>query len=263
MPTFSVFAAVPAGATEGGGSHFNPGVVGDFAMAKIGKPGFYLRSDLLYQAGDIEAVTLGRFRLEEAEARTWSNAYTLTYLAPWGVRGARFGAVLSVPLLLEAHLEGTLAEPRRSDQASRGGVGDLALTGFVNFRRDDFHASLGLGVDAPTGTYDESRLLNLGRNYWSFDPTFSFTWQDPAGFEVSLVTGLMFNTENPATDCRSGNEFHNHDHREALPLEAARDRARRLRLPTGHRRSGTPGWSGWRPWVGTSVASAARPWGWG
>lgn len=40
-------AASRAQAAEGGGSHWAPGTYGDFAMAIIGPPGFYLRSDFL------------------------------------------------------------------------------------------------------------------------------------------------------------------------------------------------------------------------
>ena len=61
----------------------------------------------------------------------------------------------------------------------------------------------------PTGRYEKGEPLNIGRNYYSFDSVMSLTWLDPKlGWEVSVVPGLMINTENPATDYRTGTEFH-------------------------------------------------------
>jgi len=92
---------------------------------------------------------------------------------------------------------------------SRSGIGDIALTSFLNWASGNHHVSAGLTVYLPVGGYDEDRIINLGRNYWSFDPLVTYTWLDPKrGHEVSVTTGVMFNTDNDATDYSSGTEWH-------------------------------------------------------
>ena len=93
-------------------------------------------------------------------------------------------------------------------QGSRSGSGDLTLTSFLNWT-DTSHISAGFNVYIPVGAYDADRIMSLGRNYWSFDPVVTYTWLDPKrGHEISVTTGLMFNTSNDATDYSSGDEWH-------------------------------------------------------
>lgn len=61
----------------------------------------------------------------------------------------------------------------------------------------------------PTGQYSAGDAVNVGRNYWSFDTVAAATWFNPeTGTEISITPGLMVNTENDATDYRTGAEFH-------------------------------------------------------
>jgi len=83
------------------------------------------------------------------------------------------------------------------------------VTGILNWKNGNFNYSASIGVFAPTGSYDADRMVNLGRNYWSFDPSLAFTWLDPKrGHEVSFTAGYQINTENNDTDYQSGDEFH-------------------------------------------------------
>jgi hypothetical protein len=199
--------AVVAG--EGGSSHYNPGTAGDFAMALIGPPGFYLRNDLFYFDGNIDEVSLGKVVAEDVSQQAWVNILKGIYLAPRGILGSRFGAVVSLPIVFDAKLSGELVSPPVEREGNRGGLGDMSFTGFLNWNRGQFHTNLGLNVYAPTGYYDEDSIINLGRNYWSFDPLLTFTSLHPKrGHEVSIITGVMFNTENHATDYQTGSEFH-------------------------------------------------------
>ena len=197
----AVIAAGPAVAGEGGSSHYNPGTMGDFAMALIGPPGFYLRNDAFYFDGRIGEVSLGKAVLDHADQQAWVNITKGIYLAPWGILGSRFGAVVSVPVIFDAKLSGELAFPNVQGEGSRGGFGDMSFTGFLNWSKGQFHTNVGMNVYAPTGYYNPDSIINLGRNYWSFDPTVTFTWLHPErGHEISFIAGTMFNTENHATD---------------------------------------------------------------
>jgi len=200
--------AVVAG--EGGGSHYMPGTMGDFAMALIGPPGFYLRNDLLYFQGDIDAVTLGDRIYSSASQDVWVNTLKLIYLAGSGILGGRLGGALTIPIVLDAQASGTLVSPLQgSPSGNRSGIADITVSGLLNWAFGHSHVSAGLNVYVPVGAYDEDRIINLGRNYWSFDPVGTFTWLHPErGHEVSFTTGFMFNTQNGATDYSSGTEWH-------------------------------------------------------
>jgi hypothetical protein len=199
----------PAAAGEGGSSHYNPGTMGDFAMALIGPPGFYLRNDTFFFDGTVDEASLGRVVVEDVDQQAWVNILKGIYLAPWGVLGSRFGAVISLPVVIDAELSGHLVAPPVERDGSRGGLGDMSFTSFLNWTWKDFHTNVGLNVYAPTGAYDDDDIINMGRNYWSFDPTLTFTWLHPKrGHEISFIAGTMFNTENTATDYTTGSEFH-------------------------------------------------------
>jgi hypothetical protein len=113
-------------------------------------------------------------------------------------------------------LRGPLGEPdrpgRRADRRSGDSfaLSDIALIPVqLNWSAGAFSFKASQAIIAPTGAYDPDRAVNLGRNYWSFDTAAAVTWFDPeGGREVSLAPGIMFNTENPDTDYRTGAEFH-------------------------------------------------------
>ena len=197
-------------AGEGGGSHYMPGMQGDFAMALIGPPGFYLRNDVAYFQGSIGSVTLGDRVYSQASQDVWIDSVKLIYLAEGGVLGARLGVVATVPVVIDATARGAVVSPFAGERSgSRSGFADVTLTSFLNWDLGESHVSAGLNVYAPAGSYDENRIINLGRNYWSFDPVATYTWLQPErGHEVSVTTGFLFNTTNGATDYSSGTEWH-------------------------------------------------------
>ena len=103
----------PAVAGEGGGSHYMPGSSGDFAMALVGPGGFYLRNDLTYFEGNINAVTLGDRIYSSASQDVWINTVKGIYLADGEILGARLGAAVSVPIVLDAQISGESVSPER------------------------------------------------------------------------------------------------------------------------------------------------------
>ena len=197
-------------AEEGGASHYQPGSQGDFAMALIGPRGFYLRSDLMLLRGRIHRVTLGDRVYTSAKQTALVDVLKGIYMGGRAFRGSRWGAALSLPVVFQARASGEAAVPvAGSREGTRSGLGDVSLTPFMNWKRGDHHLTTALNIYAPTGAYSKDRMINLGRNYWSFDPTVSYTWLDSKrGHEFSAIAGFMFNTENQATEYRSGNAFH-------------------------------------------------------
>ena len=64
-------------------------------------------------------------------------------------------------------------------------------------------------VNVPIGSYAKANLVNMGFNRWAADVTGAMTYLNTDnGFELSLAPGITFNGENPATNYRTGTEFH-------------------------------------------------------
>jgi hypothetical protein len=203
-------ATFPAFAEEGGGSHYLPGSLGDFAMALIGPPGFYFRSDTYYLSGSISGVTLGNRVITSATQHVWLDTIKGIYLTRGKEFGGRFAFAVSLPIVFNAHVTGDVAAPLAASlEGNRTGLADITLTAFLNWTHDNSHFSTGLNEYVPAGSYDASRIINTGRNYWSTTPTFSYTYLNPKkGHEVSFTTGVLFNSTNGATDYHTGTEFY-------------------------------------------------------
>lgn len=96
---------------------------------------------------------------------------------------------------------------------SKTGLGDIELAGAIGWHHGKtFHHYAALTVVAPTGAYDKDDPASPGRNYWSIDPIWAFSYM---GDKDSLIPGLelgaklmyWFNTINAATSYTSGQEF--------------------------------------------------------
>jgi hypothetical protein len=87
--------------------------------------------------------------------------------------------------------------------------GDPLALAFIGWNSGFFHWKLTGMVNVPVGSYAKANLVNMGFNRWAADVTGSMTYLNTEnGFELSLAPGITFNGENPATNYRSGTEFH-------------------------------------------------------
>jgi hypothetical protein len=95
----------------------------------------------------------------------------------------------------------------------KAGVGDIEFGPAIAWHPSrTFHHVFGIDAVAPTGQYEKNDVVNVGRNYWALDPIWAFTYlggeDSPLpGFETSAKFMYWFNTQNSATDYRSGDEF--------------------------------------------------------
>ena len=94
-------------------------------------------------------------------------------------------------------------DPRFRVSVNLLGAPALSAKDFANYRQD-LIVGVSLQVSAPLGQYDDSKLLNLGNNRWSFKPEFGISKAvGPWTFE--LTPSVTFFTDNQ--DFLFGNAF--------------------------------------------------------
>jgi hypothetical protein len=189
-----------------------PGTYGDFGAGIFGPSGLHFRNEFFAYHGDIAKAPIGNKLYRDVEQRVWMDSLKFSLRTDREVFGARYGAELTVPIMLYGFTDGFLrtGAVERRHHNDRTGLADLFLLPLqLNWRWLDHHLTFSQGVHIPTGSYDRDRLINLGRNYWSFDSNITYSWFPEArGYEATLNAGFLFNTRNKSTEYRSGNEFH-------------------------------------------------------
>jgi hypothetical protein len=96
-----------------------------------------------------------------------------------------------------------LGDPRFRVSVNLIGAPALSVKDFASYRQD-LIVGVSLQVSAPFGQYDDSKLLNLGNNRWSFKPELGISKAvGPWTFE--LAPSVTFFSEN--TDFVGGNIF--------------------------------------------------------
>jgi hypothetical protein len=120
-------------------------------------------------------------------------------IAPYSTFSAH-GLVAGLPQ--ERDMNG-FADPRFRVSVNLFGAPALSSKEFANYKQD-LIVGVSLQVSAPLGQYDDSKLLNLGANRWSFRPEFGISkaW-DKWTFEIA--PSVTFFTDNP--DFFNGNRF--------------------------------------------------------
>jgi hypothetical protein len=200
VPTHRAIPLIPAviallvlsnatNATEGGGSNYLPGFYGDFAMAVFPDPGTYFNNFFAaYQDTSTETGTL----LEMPG---------IIHVTDQKILGGQFIFGVYPGVLASKDHSG-------SNNHNRVGLGDFYFVpGGLNWKWQNITAFLFEGIVAPTGRF-ETGDFNTGRNYWTFDHNLQLTLNLPADNEISMDIGYMNNLTNPATDYKSGDEFH-------------------------------------------------------
>jgi len=200
-----------ARAAEGGSGNYAPGFYGDFGMAFLPEPGTFFNNWLSYYHGTFSPAVPGLALDLDYKTNTVVEAPGIIHVPQMTVLGGHLGMAAFLPLVYTEATE-TISGPgiRQRKSEARFGLGDMYLVPLgILWNFGDFNLLAYEGFIAPTGSYDRDRLLNTGRNYWSFDSNIGFTWLDQrGGHEVSSMIGYMANTTNGATDYRSGNDFH-------------------------------------------------------
>jgi hypothetical protein len=207
-----LLASPAARAAEGAASYYFPGGFASFLVAVPPEPGFVVASQTFLFSGSASRAVIGgraNFGVTASAIYEYVGGF---YTPDVPVLGGRLQSGAALPVVGSLSTNVSLAT--RFGDVSAGdsdtGFGDLSLAPFALFWNfGDFNVKFGELIIAPTGRYDVNKLINVGRNYWAFDTQLGLTWfRKELGTEFSVLTGLMLNTVNPATDYKSGTEFH-------------------------------------------------------
>lgn len=194
-----------ANATEGGGSAYHNGAE-DFMSGAVPPPGNYYINYFNYYAADkfnVDGDDKKGFDLKVA-----ADVSRFIHVTDKQFLGGSWALHAFIPLVyMDVNLDPPIAPVSMDDR--RGSLGDIIVDPFIlAWHGANWHAVTGLDIFMPTGNYDKSRLANVGRNYWTFEPVAAATFLPGAGFDISAKLMYDFNTENDATDYLSGQEFH-------------------------------------------------------
>ena len=117
-------------------------------------------------------------------------------------------ADLNGTLTVTGPLGGTLMR-QGSTEDGRDGFSDLYPSATLRWNRGVNNFMVYGTGDIPVGTYDSSRLANLGIGHGAADAGVGYTYLDPStGHEFSVVTGLTYNLVNPSTGYQNGIDWH-------------------------------------------------------
>ncbi len=198
-------------AAEGASSLYLPGLTGDIFMAVAPKPGVAIADIGYYQTGSASAAVLQGAVTLGIDMELMLNLVSVSYTSPEPVFGGVYSMSAAVPfghLTLDASLSALGRTLSASGDTS--GLADSAFTPislYWNSGKVSYKFSETIMI--PTGDYDVNKALNMGLNRWGFDTVGAMTYFDPEkGFEASFAAGIMLNTENDATDYKTGAEFH-------------------------------------------------------
>jgi hypothetical protein len=219
-----------AWADEGGVSFWIPGFFSSLAAAPL-QPGWsvatiYYHTSVSAQ-GDVafsRQVTRGRLTANfsgnlaaNLDADADLAMVIPTYVFATKVLGGQFAvSLLGMGGRSEASVDATLTglgplgftlSRGRVDTVS--GFGDLVPQASLRWNSGTHNFLTYLTGDIPVGSYDPTRLANLGLGHGAVDGGFGYTYFNPqTGNEFSAVLGFTYNLENQHTDYRSGVDMH-------------------------------------------------------
>ncbi|MDQ0322223.1 hypothetical protein QO002_004429 [Pararhizobium capsulatum DSM 1112] len=204
-------------AAEGGAGFYLLGSKGP-AAAILPPAGVFFQNDFYIYSGDLgggAALPTGGKLAVGVEGKAAIEIPTVIWVLPEEVMGGHVGLSATLPVgWKDTSADGTLTGPlggiaTGSTTDTVLTVGDPLVSAFLGWESGNFHYQVGTMVNVPIGDYQDGEISNIAFHHWGADVFAAATWLDPnIGFDLSGVVGMTFNAENPATDYKTGNEFH-------------------------------------------------------
>ncbi|HEX4388295.1 MAG TPA: transporter [Steroidobacteraceae bacterium] len=216
-----LLAAAAASADEGATGVWVSGQFSSFA-AVPSSPGFSF--PLVYYHASQSASASREFLIGGELVGGIDVRSDLAFFNPtWSFPDALLGGQLEVTLAWAAgnvsvrvdgvlsHCTGTQCTPvvsggRSSTQFGGSDIGPLLALKWTHGNHYNMAYLLG---NVPTGAYEVDRLANIGLHHWAIDGGYGYSYLDEQkGHDLSVVAGVTYNFENPATDYRNGLDSH-------------------------------------------------------
>lgn len=210
----SSLLSISSHAEENGVGHWMPGEIPFFAGMTPAAKGLYFReSNYLYvgavkQGVEIPLAGQGVFN-SKRDIFVDSFIFTYAMQPPAAQTSPALSFTLAVPFMyFKDTVSLTPISPPITETSYN--LSDITLTPInLGWNDNNFHWTVGLNIYAPTGAYSASSLVPSGYNYWTVEPVSGFTYYEPTiGSEMTIYTGYEFNTINPATEYRTGEQLH-------------------------------------------------------
>jgi hypothetical protein len=118
------------------------------------------------------------------------------------------GVIAGVGIHIDVAVGGPIAVAR---EGSLGAIGDIVIIPLMLNYNVSPNTNVNFRVTGylPTGNYAIGRLANTGKNYYTTEPTVAVIYLGTKnGREASLFAGVDFNSENKATEYKTGDQFH-------------------------------------------------------
>jgi hypothetical protein len=208
-------------AEQAGSGHYLSGEYIDFCGMPPTQPGFYVGNYFLdyndANFGGSRQLPLGGILAGGVTANIQAEVPLAIYAYPFSLYNITFSSGMAVPfewvdVKANATFSPTIppAQISGSREQSVSGLGDIQLMPVMAaWTNGDFTLGGMLNIWAPSGDYATGQLANQGLGYWTFDPMLAFRWlSSKIGTELSVFTGVDFNTENTDANYQSGDIFH-------------------------------------------------------
>lgn len=228
-------APQPAAADEGGVSFWVPGFFGSLAAAPL-QPGFGLTSIYYHTSVSADAsvarareISVGTLTAKIAanvsgnldanadigifnpyyvfEQKILGGQLAVGVLGSYGRNHVSVDATLNATALVGPFLLSGSRSYNPSDVAT--GFGDLLPQVSLRWNAGVHNYMIYGTGDIPVGSYDPTRLANIGIGHGAADGGIGYTYFNPqTGNELSAVAGWTYNFENPDTHYQNGVDFH-------------------------------------------------------
>jgi hypothetical protein len=213
-------SSVAARGEEAGAGHYIPGATSSFIdmLPDRDTSSFVYANAFTYYDGSTGAskdLEFGGLVTANVKGTAYSDTSLFLYQAPWKILGGQYGVALIVPYVWlkvqgDVTLSGRRLSPSVHKEDTANGFGDVEILPLMmGWKHGDLKWQGQFGVYAPSGTFNKGALANIGRNYWTFEPSAAVSYlSSKIGLEVTAFVGFDFNTKNGTTDYQTGDQFH-------------------------------------------------------
>lgn len=205
-------------AIEGGTQTYLLGIR-DSLAGVVPPAGIYFNNDLLFYSGQVPQLVIGGIAVVAPDLNVALWRPNVTYVFDATLWGGRPAFNISLPVAQASMTAlGVVGGFTGAFTDEIAGFGDLSVTPILGWSNGNLHTSASLTFYLPTGKYapatvdvpgKTASVLNLGKNRFAVDPTFSLTYLDPSkGLEFSGALGVTVSSQNNATQYQTAPEFH-------------------------------------------------------